>query len=182
MRWIELALVAFLATGTAAAQPTGGSPAPFLDALKAFQQAREGESGKIEPAISAFDTLARAEPQQPVYAAYLGSALGLRARDAWMPWRKVKYAEEGLDHVDRALAGLRPEHDRQLVRGVPVSLETRLVAANMFISLPDGVFHRRAAGKKLIDEVLRNPGFAAAPAEFRAAVQRAADAAKETPQ
>ena len=179
MRWIDVALVAVLAAGTAAAQSPGASPAPFIDALKTFQQARDGATGKIEPAIAAFDALARAEPQHPVYAAYLGSALGLRARDAWMPWNKVKYVEEGLDHVDRALAWLKPEHDRQLVRGVPVSLETRLVAASMFISLPDGIFHRRAAGKKLIDEMLRNPGFAAAPAEFRAAVQRAADTAKE---
>lgn len=179
MRWIELALVAAMATGTAAAQSPAGSPAPFIDALKTFQQARAGETAKIEPAIAAFDALARAEPGQPVYAAYLGSALGLRARGALMPWNKVKYAEEGLDHVDRALASLKPEHDRQLLRGVPVSLETRLVAANMFISLPDGIFHRRAAGKKLIDDVLRNPGFAVAPAEFRGAVQRAADTAKE---
>lgn len=181
MRWIELALGAALVAGTAAAQSPGALPAPFIDALKSFQQARDGETGKIEPAIAAFDGLARAEPQHPVYAAYLGSALGLRARNALMPWNKVKYAEEGLDHVDRALASLKPEHDRQLVRSVPVSLETRLVAANMFISLPDGIFHRRAAGRKLIDEVLRNPGFAASPAEFRGAVQRAADTAKEAP-
>ena len=121
MRWIALALAIFLA-GPAAAQSPAGSTAPFADAVKTFQQARSGDTSRIEPAIAAFDALAKAEPQQPLYAAYLGSALGLKAGDAWMPWSKVKYSEEGLDHLDRALAALKPEHDGQLVRRVPVSL------------------------------------------------------------
>ena len=177
MRWIVIAFATLLA-GSAAAQSPAGSPAPFADAVKTFQQARSGDSSRIEPAIAAFDALAKAEPQQPLYAAYLGSALGLKAGDAWMPWSKVKYSEEGLDHLDRALAALKPEHDGQLVRGVPVSLETRLVAASMFVKLPDSIFHRRAAGLKLLDELLRNPALASAPAEFRATVQKAAEAAR----
>ncbi len=178
MRWIVIALGTVLAAGSAAAQSPAGSPAPFADAVKTFQQARSGDSSRIEPAIAAFDALARTEPQQPLYAAYLGSALGLKAGDAWMPWNKVKYSEQGLDHVDRALAALKPEHDRQLMRGVPVSLETRLVAASMFVKLPDGIFHRRAAGMKLLDELLGHPALASAPAEFRAVVQKTADAAR----
>ena len=95
-----------------------------------------------------------------------------------MPWDKMKYSEQGLDHIDRALATLKPDHDRQLVRGVPVSLETRFVAASTFVKLPDGIFHRRAAGQKLLDELLRNPALAAAPEAFRSAVQRTAAEAK----
>ena len=174
---MRILLTALLLLGFAL-QSQAQSEAPFLDAVKTFQQARDGDAGRIEPAIAAFEALARAEPQQPVYAAYLGSAMGLRARDALMPWNKLKYSEQGLDHVDRALSSLKPEHDRLLVRGVPVSLETRLVAANMFTSLPDEIFHRRASGRKLIEEVLRHPAFAASPEGFRQAVQRAADATK----
>ena len=154
------------------------SEARFVDALKTFQQAREGDAGRIEPAIAAFEALALAEPRQPVYGAYLGSAMGLRARDALMPWNKLKFSEQGLDHIDRALAALKPEHDKLLLRGVPASLETRLVAANMFISLPEPIFHRRASGNKLIEEVRKHPAYDAAPEGFRKAVQRAADAAK----
>jgi len=160
--------------------PAQSSEAPFIDALKVFQLARDGDPGQIEPAIAAFDALARAEPQQPLYAAYLGSAHGVKAREAWMPWNKLRYAEEGLDHIDRALAALQPEHDRLSMRGVPVSLETRLVAARTFFAVPDAIFHRRAAAKKLLEELFRHPALAAAPAGFRAAVHmQGARAAKE---
>jgi len=178
MPWIVIALSALLAAGTAAAQAPIAESAPFADAVKTFQQAQGGDSSRIEAAIAAFDALARAEPLQPLYAAYLGSALGLKASDALMPWNKIKYSEQGLDHIDRALAALKPDHDRQLMRGVPVGLETRLVAASMFVKLPDGIFHRRASGTKLLDELLRHPALASAPTEFRAAVQRTADAAR----
>lgn len=170
---------AVVALGTVL-QCQAASEAEFLDALKTLQQARNGEDRQIEPAIAAFDALARVEPQQPAYAAYLGMALTLKAREAWMPWNKLKYSERGLDHIDQALAALKPQHDSQLLRGVPVSMETRLVAANTFLALPDGIFHRRASGKKLVDELLRNPALAAAPAGFRAAVQKLA--AKESGQ
>lgn len=159
------------------------SEAEFLDALKAFQQARNGENRQIDPAIAAFETLTRAEPQQPAYAAYLGSVLALKAREAWMPWNKLKYSERGLDQIDQALAALKPQHDNQLLRGIPVSLETRLVAASTFLALPDGIFHRRAAGRKLVDALLRHPALAAAPAGYRVEVQKlAALAAKESGQ
>ena len=69
---------------------------------------------------------------------------------------------------------MKPGHDRQAMRGVPVSLETRFVAANTFIKLPGGFFHRRAAGLKLLDEVQRHPAFPTAPEPFRSAVKRAA--------
>jgi hypothetical protein len=174
--------VAALGLG-AVLQCQAASEAEFVDALKAFQQARSGEDRQIEPAIAAFDALVRAEPQQPAYAAYLGSALALKAREAWMPWNKLKYSEQGLDHIDQALAALKPQHDSQLLRGVPVSMETRLVAASTFLALPDRIFHRRASGKKLVDELLRNPAFAATPAGYREAVQKlAAQTAKESGQ
>ncbi len=154
--------------------------AQFAVALDLYEKARAGESGQVARAIAAFEALAKAEPSQPLYGAYLGSAMALRGRDAWMPWNKIRYTEEGLDRIDQALAALRPEHDRELLRGVPVGLETRLVAGVTYIKLPDGVFHRRAAGVKLIEQLLRHPALAAAPAEFRAAVNRASQTASET--
>ncbi len=179
---LVLSAAAALALGTVF-QCQAAPETAFADAVKTFQQARNGEDRQIEPAIAAFDALRRAEPQQPAYAAYLGSAIALKAREAWMPWNKLKYAEQGLDHIDQALAALKPDHDRLLLRGVPVSVETRLVAASTFLALPDGIFHRRASGKKLIDEMLRYPALAAAPAAYRAEVQKvAAQAVKESGQ
>ncbi len=170
MRTSLLILLALLVSPAARATPE----AQFAEALQVFQLAREGRDNRIEPAIAAFEALARAEPDNPVYAAYLGSALSLKGREAWMPWRKMKLAEQGLDHVDRALASLRPEHERRLLRGVPANLETRLVAANLFLALPDGIFHRNAAGRKLLEAMLKDPALASAPEPFRASVQGAA--------
>ena len=69
-----LAIGLLLVAVAAAAQ----SPA-FIDAANTFRQARDGEAGRIEPAIAAFETLAKAEHAQPLYVAYLGSAIGLKA-------------------------------------------------------------------------------------------------------
>ena len=140
----------------------------FIEAAQLAQRASAGDAKSIDGAVAAFESLSRSDPSQPLYAAYFGMATGLKAREAWMPWSKIKYAEQGLDQVDRALQALKPEHDRQLLRGAPVGIETRIVAARMFLKVPDEFFHRRAAGKKLIAEVLAHPQFAAAPAPLRA--------------
>jgi hypothetical protein len=178
---LRLALFVAL-TGSAvgrAAPPEAPSPgaagdAPFVRALEAFDRARSGDTNATEPAIAAFEALVRIEPQQPVYAAYLGSALTLKGRDAWMPWNKMRYVDQGTDRIDAALAALKPEHERRLLRGVPVSLETRFVAATTFIKIPDAIFHRRADGKKLLAGILRDPELVAAPLDFRAGVHFAA--------
>jgi tetratricopeptide (TPR) repeat protein len=152
----------------------------LAQAVALYKSASRGERGEVERAIAAFEALARRDPSQPLYGAYLGSAMALRGRDAWMPWNRIRHTEEGLERIDQALAALRPVHDSQLLRGVPVALETKLVAGMTYIKLPDSVFHRRAAGVKLIQELLRHPALAAAPAEFRAAVNRANETVRET--
>lgn len=153
---------------------------PFPEAVQVFMRAQQGQDKDIEPAVAAFEALARGEPRNPVYASYLGSAVALRARSTLMPWNRLKYAEEGIDHLDRALAALRPEHDKELLRGVPMAIEARLTAANTFLRLPDGVFHRRAQGRKLVAELLKHPALPGAPQAIRGAVAAAAaEAARE---
>ena len=141
--------------------------ASFAAALSQFNRARQGDSGQIEPAITAFQA-APANPQhQPLYAAYLGSAQALKGKAAWMPWSKMKYTEQGLDQIDQALASLRSEHDRVLIHGVPVGMTARLVAAATFVAVPDGLFHRREAGRRLLAELRRSPVLATTPDAFR---------------
>lgn len=174
-----LILALAIALPCRAAQPDQALPSPAAEAslasaLDLFQRARAGDKGAVEPAIAAFEELARAEPLQPRNAAYLGSALALRGRDAWMPWNKIRYVEDGTDRIDAALAALKPEHDLDFLRGVPASVETRFVAASTFVKIPDAVFHRRADGKRLISGLLRSPALSAASSDFRAAVHLAA--------
>jgi len=161
--------------GSAAAQAPAPAPeAAFIEAVQLVQRASAGDAKAIDGAVEAFEKLSRSDPSHPLYAAYLGSATGMKAREAWMPWSKLKYAEQGLDHVDRALQALKPEHERQLMRGAPVAIETRIVAARMFLRVPDEFFHRRGAGKKLIAEVLKDPQFAASPEPLRAVARAVA--------
>ena len=137
-------------------------------AISHFNRARQGEADQIESAIAAFRAAPGNPALQPIYSVYRGSALTLAGKAAWMPWNKMKFTDQGLDSIDQALAALRPEHDRLLVQGTPASLMTRMVAAATFIAVPDGIFHRRAAGKSLLAELRRNPLLVAAPAGFRA--------------
>ena len=169
MEFATAAIGFLLAAGSAAAQPVATPESAFIQAVQLVQRASAGDASAIDGAVSAFEALTRADPAQPLFAAYLGSATGMKARAAWTPWSKLKYAEQGLDHADRALRALKPEHDLQLMRGAPVGVETRIVAARLFLRVPDEFFHRRAAGRKLIAEALAHPQFAAAPATLRAA-------------
>lgn len=145
----------------------------FDAAWRSFDAARQGKTEQIDPAIEAFQALPPDALKQPLYNAYLGSALALKGKAAWMPWNKMRYPEQGLDHIDQALSFLKPEHDKVLVQGVPVSLQTRFVAAATFIALPDGIFHRRAQGAKLLTALRADPLLAAAPTPFRAEVAAA---------
>lgn len=172
-------ICAFLAMDIAAAQSPPADPV-LAEALESFQRAREGDSREVERSVTAFERLAQAEPQQPLFTAYLGSALSMRGRDAWMPWNKLKYVEQGLDRIDRALAALRPDDDTRAVRGVPVSIETRFVAANTLLQIPDEIFHRREQGEKLIAALPLHPAFARTPAGMQAAIYlKAAEIARE---
>lgn len=142
---------------------------PAFDAATArFDKARQGDSGQIDAAIAAFQATPGNPAMKPLYSAYLGSAYTLQGKAAWMPWNKMKFTDQGLDRIDQALAALRPEHDGLLVQGVPLGLATRLVAAATFVAVPDGLFHRRAAGKTLLAEMRRSPLLATTPAGFRA--------------
>ncbi|MBV8031214.1 MAG: hypothetical protein JO035_06870 [Betaproteobacteria bacterium] len=169
------ALVTFaLGVGVACAQPAGAPDAAFAQAAQLAQRAAGGDTSAVEGSIEAFQGLVAQAPANPLYRTYLGMTLSLKGRDAWMPWSKVKYTERGLDEIDRGLGALKPEHDRALMRGVPLALEARLVAARTFLRVPDDIFHRRADGRKLLAQVLADPQFPGAPEGFREAVQRAA--------
>lgn len=61
---------------------------------------------------------------------WLGSLNTLKGRDAWMPWNKLKYVEDGLKLMDRAVS-----LDRH-------NIKIRLVRANNNASLPS--FFNRA--------------------------------------
>jgi hypothetical protein len=71
------------------------------------------------------------------------------------------------------LALLTPAHEVEQRHGVPVALQTRLTAAGTFLALPS-LFHRGERGRRLIDEVMKHPAYAATPAAFQDAARKIA--------
>jgi hypothetical protein len=84
-------------------------------------------------------------------------------------WRKMAHADDGLALLDKALAQLTPAHDQQQLDGVPVSLQTRLVAVGTFLALPS-MFNRGERGARLLDNLVKSPQLTSTPVGFQAAV------------
>jgi len=138
-------------------------------AIGQFMAATQGKSEATEASLEQFQALLKAEPGHPLLMSYAGAATTLKARDAWAPWKKMSYAEDGLAQIDKALGLLNPAHDQALYQGTPVSLQTRFVAANTFLGLPD-MFNRGPRGRQLLDEIQASPLFGKSPAGFQGAV------------
>lgn len=142
----------------------------FAQARSVFMQALQEQDGALDRATAQFESLVRSEPGNPVYLAYLGACTALHAREAWMPWSKMHYGEQGLEMIDRALGTAEKKNRETMLDGVPLMLRTQFIAAQTFIDMPDAIFHRRDRGRRLLKKIIRVPEFAVAPASFRQAV------------
>lgn len=103
-------------------------------AIALHEQARLGDENAVQKTL---DLLRPMITSDALAQAYYGSALTLKGRDAWMPWIKIKYVEQGLDHLDGA------------VDKAPDNLEIRLVRAAVGINLPERFQRLGSAGKDL---------------------------------
>lgn len=149
--------------------------AQFQPAQAVFLKAADGDKSAVDGAAAAFASLLKAEPANPVLLAYSGAATSMKATTTFLPWKMLAHAEEGLAQIDKALALLTPAHNAPMQQGTPAVLEVKLVAANTFLAVP-GFMNRKERGQRLLNEVLASPLLASAPAEFRASVQKAAQA------
>ncbi len=134
--------------------------------LHAFDLARQGQGDAVENALSGFEELLRQYPDFPLLEAYAGSLVTMQARDALAAWNKMRYAERGLDRIDRALESLSAEHERVRVRGVPVALDVRLTAAATFVNMPR-FFNRRGQAERLLRGVVDASSFSTTPVAFQ---------------
>ena len=130
----------------------------FTDAQAVFETSLAGDKKATEPAIEKFSELVQQDPSHPLYLAYLGSAYTLKARDAWMPWTRLRNAEKGLEMIDKALLMLKPQHDEQRLRGSIVSTEAHLVAVSTFLQVPK-FMNRQQAAKDLLTATIETPVF-----------------------
>jgi tetratricopeptide (TPR) repeat protein len=138
----------------------------FVQATQKFEEARAGSAAAVAPAQAAFKDLLASDPQNPLFLAYYGSTFAMQARDGGAPWQKIGRVHEAIDNIDRALGLLGPQHDTQALRGVPISLETRLVAIATYVPLPS-FFNRMDVARQQLSIALASPLFAAASTELR---------------
>ncbi len=133
----------------------------FIKAQAVFEQGMRGSEHDNQNAGEQFKHLTELEPGNPLFMAYYGATYALKADHAWMPWTQLRFGEQGLELIDKALKLLSAEHDQILVRpAVPMSIETRLVAINTFLKVPDKYFHRYDAAKSLLAETMKGSLFA----------------------
>jgi hypothetical protein len=140
--------------------------ARFERAAQLFEQARAGSAAAVAPAQDAFKELLQTEASNPLFIAYYGSTFAMRARDGGAPWQKIRWVNEGVDNIDRALALLGPQDDAKTLRGVSVALETRLVAIATYIPLP-ALFNRMSVARQQLTVAMSSPSFDRASNELR---------------
>ncbi len=140
-----------------------------------YLKATDGEKHAVRKAIRATTKLAHKYRNNPLALAYKGGALALRGINvSKRPLDRMRETEEGLNLIDRALRRL-PRHKGPAIEHI----ETRLVAAYVFINLPDSVFHRLKEGSHLIRQLLDHPQFDKQPQGLRAAIYFAAATAAD---
>ncbi len=161
---------------TSASSPTAAlaqAPAASVEPVLAnFVLAAQGQENLVEPSAEALSKLHQAHPSDVVLMAYAGSATAMLAKTTFLPWKKMKFADDGLALLDKSLALLTPAHAAPAYQGTPAVLDVKLVAANTFVALP-GFFNRKERGLKLLAEVAASPLLKTAPAAFQAVVARA---------
>jgi hypothetical protein len=166
-RWFLIAATATLFAAAPHPHALASTDTDFRTARETFNAARAGKVASSQ-VVTQFSALLERDPANPLLAAYRAAAVVMQARDAWLPWNKMKYLDDGLADMDRALAMLKPQHERTDASGVPVASTVRLVAANSFIAVPSFA-NRGAEGRRLVRSLIASDGFTSTPAAFRIA-------------
>ena len=164
---LSLGLCATAPTWAQTPDPGGMALVTAMDeAYRDLERADENNTAAVEKAADAYARLLKAYPGHPLVMVYAGASTAMRAYTTLAPWKKMRYVEDGLAQIDKAVALLGPGYDLMLPNGMPVALETRFTAAKAQLDLPS-FFNRRTRGKRLLDEVLASPQFPTAPLILR---------------
>jgi hypothetical protein len=105
--------------GAARASRHAGGAAPVAD--REFEAARNqhllgvaGDDDAAELALAQLERLGAERPEAALVQAYLGSAVVLAAKRAWMPWNKGELAERGLRLLYAAVDAADPGEEAEV--------------------------------------------------------------------
>ncbi|WP_104402627.1 hypothetical protein [Vibrio penaeicida] len=141
---------------------------PSNELINEYNQAAQGDTDKVELVYKRLNQLIQSEGAKPLSLVYLGSTQTLQGRDAWMPWNKMKYVEQGLVTIDKGLNLIAsqsiPLASQQVVQGLPDTYLARALSAATYSQLPD-MFNHFDRGYDLFIDLLDEPQFQQAPFE-----------------
>ncbi len=141
----------------------------FPKAHNLFERSLAGDESVTPVALQFFNILSMSYRDNPLFIAYKGSSYTLLGRDSWMPWNKAEYTEKGLAFIDKSLQMLKPKHDQETMRTVPISIETRLVALATFVAIPESFGYLKKA-KVVLKNILQSTAFTVSPTIVQAQV------------
>lgn len=80
----------------------------FDQAVVAYQRViAADDSDAIEKAITQFDEVLAENPKEYRSLIYKGSLTARSAKSSWMPWKKLKLANTGIDMMDKGIDALK---------------------------------------------------------------------------
>ncbi|MFM2588032.1 hypothetical protein [Vibrio sp. TBV020] len=136
--------------------------APSEEIIAQYNMAAEGDEDKVELVYQQLDKQIQSEGADPLSLVYLGSTQTLMGRDAFMPWNKMKYTEQGLATISKGLdllnAESMPLENQKIRQGLPEALLAKSIAGATFTSLPD-MFNHFDRGYDIFIDLLSDESF-----------------------
>ncbi|MEF1289837.1 hypothetical protein [Vibrio sp. M260118] len=136
--------------------------APSESLIAEYNLAAQGDEDKVEQVYHQLDTQIAQQGADPLSLVYLGSTQTLMGRDAFMPWNKMKYTEQGLATISKGLDLLNqqqtPIEQQEFRQGLPESLLAKSIAGTTFTSLPD-MFNHFERGYDIFLDLLADESF-----------------------
>jgi hypothetical protein len=103
---IGMVICTLLWMPTALAETT--SLAEYPNQVRLYMDAVE-ERKAASDVLESMQAWEQSYPNETLIKMYIGATKCLMARDAWMPWTKLKYVSQGMDTMDAALERLESE-------------------------------------------------------------------------
>lgn len=143
---------------------TSTMAAPSETLISQYNLAAEGDENKVSEVYQQLTQQISKQGADALSLVYLGSTQTLMGRDAFMPWNKMKYTEQGLATIAKGLS-LIPDQPTDLKQqewrqGLPENILAQAIAAATYTSLPD-MFNHFERGYDLFLDLLSSEDFSA---------------------
>lgn len=139
--------------------------------LASYYQAAQGDYSQLDSLYKELQQAHQQQPSDPWTLFYLGGTETLKGDDAWLPWSKMSYTEDGLARIDKALNMISEQQWQQQYRYLPQALYMQATAAVTFTRVPD-FFNYQDHGMQLFKQVLNDQRFLQSPAQATTWVYR----------